>query len=57
MNVADEGQKVGIFVAKDRLIPIFEQMTGSMVPAIVVLGILRKEPSHDRRDACLAAPK
>jgi len=57
MNVADEGQKIGIFLAEDRLISIFEEMTRSMVPAIVVLGIPRKEPSHDRRDACLAAPK
>jgi hypothetical protein len=51
MDIADKGQKVGVFFAEDGFVSVFEEMTRSSMAAIVVLGIPREEFSHDRGDA------
>jgi hypothetical protein len=48
MDVADKGQKVVVFFAEDGFVPVFEQMPGSAMPSIIVLGIPGEEFSHNR---------
>ena len=57
MDVADEGEEVGIFVAKNGFIPVLEKVAGAAVATIKVLGIPGEELSHDGGDAVLATLK
>ena len=47
MDVPDEGKQVVFFVAENGFESIFEEMSGSAVTAVVILGIPGEELAHD----------
>ncbi|BDV42290.1 hypothetical protein GURASL_12130 [Geotalea uraniireducens] len=49
MNVPNELQKVGIFLADDRLVPILEEMPASIVSEVEDDGVTGQQPTHKRR--------
>ena len=55
MDITDEGDEVGVFIAEDGFVPVFEEVTGADVFAVEVLRIPGKEFSHDGRYAVFAA--
>jgi hypothetical protein len=55
MDVSNQGQEVRLLVAQDGFITVFEQMPRPAVSPVKVLSIPRQKPSHDGRDAMLAA--
>jgi len=55
--VADQCEKVIIFVAEDGFIAVLEQMAGALMATVVVLGIPGELFSHDAGDAVFAAFK
>ena len=56
-DVPDKGQEVVVFVTKDGFISVFKEVAGALVSAVVVLGIPRKQLSHDGGYAMFAALK
>ncbi len=57
MNVPNERQKIGRFLADNRFIAIFEEMACPFVTTIIVLSIPGELLSHDRRNSIFAAFK
>lgn len=57
MDVADQGQEVVVFVAENGFVAVLEQVAGSFVPAVVVLGVPGEEFPHDAGHAVFAALK
>lgn len=55
MDIADKGQKVIVFIAKNGFVSIFEEMASTVVATVEILGVPRKELPHDGRDAMFAA--
>jgi len=37
VNIPDQGQQIGVFVAQDGFVPVLEYMTGALVPAVEIL--------------------
>ena len=48
MNVPDEGEKIGLFIAQYGFIAVFEEMSGPFVSPIKVLRVPRELPAHHR---------
>ena len=55
MDITDEGDEVGVFIAEDGFVLVFEEVPGADVFAVEVLRIPGKEFSHDGRYAVFAA--
>jgi hypothetical protein len=53
VNIANQFQKVVIFLAENGLVAILEKMTASAVPPIVADGVPRQNPPHYRRNRIL----
>jgi hypothetical protein len=47
MDIPDQNQEITILIAEDGFVPVFKQVAGSPVAAIVVLGIPGQLFSHD----------
>ena len=54
MYVADQLQKIDIFLTKNRLVAILKQMAASVVPAVKGPGITAQQPTHDCGDGNFA---
>jgi hypothetical protein len=50
MNIPDQFEKIGVFLAEKGFIPVLEEMAGSVVFSVKVLGISGKQPSHQGRE-------
>ena len=57
MYIAHKGKKIIIFVAENGFIAILEEMTGSSMSSVKILGVPGKLFAHDRRYAVLATFK
>ena len=57
MNVADEGEEVGLFFTKYRLVAILKEMARAPVSSVEVLGVPREQFSHDGGYTLPAASK
>lgn len=57
MNVTDQLEEIGIFLAQDRLVPILEEMPMSPVTAVVGDSVAREKPPHHSGDGGPARPK
>ncbi len=57
MNIANQGEKVGLFLTDDRLIAILEKVSSTFVATIEVLCIPGELLAHDRRYSVFAAFK
>jgi hypothetical protein len=47
MNGANQLEKIGLLLAKDRFIPILKEMTIAVVFSVKVYGISRSQTAHD----------
>jgi hypothetical protein len=57
MDIPYERKKIGVFIAENGFVSIFEQVAGAAVFAVEVLGVPGEELPHDRGDALFAAPE
>lgn len=55
MDIADKSQKIIVFVAENRLVPVFKEMAGAAVFAVKVVGVPGKEFAHYGGYALFAA--
>ena len=47
MNVADQLQQIGVFLAQNRFVASLKQMADLFVSAVVILGVALLEPLHE----------
>jgi hypothetical protein len=47
MDITDKLKKIGVFLAEKGFVPILKKMTGAIVPAVKLLSVTRKQPSHE----------
>jgi len=57
MDIANQDEKVGLFVTKDSFVTVVEKEAGAAVTAVVVLSAPSQKLPHDGGDAMRAALK
>ena len=46
MNIADQFQQIGIFLAHNRFVSVLEKMAVTSVPPVEINGIARQQLAH-----------
>jgi len=51
MDIADQPEKIGLFLADNRLVPVLEKMAVTLVSEVVPCGISCQQFAHECRQA------